>query len=383
MQILIAPDSFKGSLSASRVCVALSEGISKASDRVRSFSVPMADGGEGTVEAIIESLDGEKVTVTVHDPLMRKIQADFGIVRHQNLAIIEMAAASGLELLNDEEQNPAVTTTYGTGELIRHALDLGCRRFIVGIGGSATNDGGSGMLQALGVRFESADTAMQGGAFLKRISRINMEFLDPRLKEAELEIACDVNNPLTGPQGASHIYGPQKGADEALVRRLDENLIHFGRLLEEVTGRNISEIPGAGAAGGLGAGFLALPQAVLRSGFDIIAEATGLEKAIREADWVFTGEGRVDGQTLSGKVVQGVGLLAKKHRKPAVCIAGTIGNGSEVLYQHGITAIFSILNAPMSLEKAKKNAFSLLKDNGENLTRLILQSLPPDSMQAH
>lgn len=376
MKILLAPDSFKGSLTAKEVCTYLKAGLLRADPKIEVTELPMADGGEGTVEALIHVLGGELRTVTVHNPLMELMEASYGLISKDRLAVIEMAAASGLELIDEDQRNPAMTTTYGTGELILDALDQGCRSFIIGIGGSATNDGGAGMLEALGAVLSDASGSKnfpKGGAALTELKNLDLGGLDPRLNDSRFDIACDVTNPLLGTNGATRVYGPQKGADEEMLNVLENGLRVWGDILEKEAGKKIIEVPGSGAAGGLGAGLLVLPDSVLRSGFDIIRQFVRLEDYIKDSDLIITGEGRVDGQTEYGKVVAGVGNLSKKHDKPVICIAGTVGQGTDALLDHGITAIFSILDQPMSLSDAKKNVRHLLSTTAFQLMRLIHQ----------
>jgi len=371
LRLLIAPDSFKGSLTAHQVCLHLRSGMEKVNVPLQIVSVPLADGGEGTVDAILHALDGEWIETEVRDPLNRPVKARYGIVPEQGLAIIEMAAASGLELLKENERNPLVASTFGTGELILHGLEHGCRKFIIGIGGSATNDGGIGMLKALGAEFQYVGSSEKRADHFTELVSIDLKTLDPRLKDVEFEIACDVTNPLTGVNGATHVFGRQKGATSEMIQNLEKGMIEYGGLLEAAAGRSIVEVPGAGAAGGLGAGLLALPSVKLRSGFEIVSDVIQLDSEIKQADLVITGEGKVDAQTLFGKVPFGVAGLAAKYKVPVVCVAGTVGSDADVLLNHGIHAVFSILQKPVSLEEAKRNAPVLLENLGEQLIRLI------------
>ena len=373
MNILIAPDSFKDSLGALAVAQALSSGIRKVLPDALIRVVPMADGGEGTVESIIDATGGRMMQVPVMDPLMREITSFYGISGDGSTAVIEMAAASGLELLDRGERNPWVTSTFGTGQLIRHALDQGCGKILLGIGGSATNDGGMGMARALGVKFldHSGAAVAQGGGGLGDIRKIIMEELDPRIGEVEMMVACDVTNPLTGPNGASHIYGPQKGAGPEMVKKLDSHLSQFARLIGEQLGKEINQVPGAGAAGGLGAGLMAFLGARLVKGVDMVAESVQLEKAIVEADLVITGEGKMDRQTQFGKTPFGVAQLAEKHGKPVIGVAGTVEEGAEELYGCGFRVIMPILEKPSDLAFAIANASVLLERTGERIARMI------------
>ncbi len=388
MKIVIAPDSFKGSLSAAEVCAAIEKGIKKAGcatgvaktsgeDKiVEVVKIPMADGGEGTVEAIVSAVGGRLVCEEVTGPLGEKLQACFGILDLDTgggrTAVIEMAAASGLTLVPPGSRNPLFATSYGTGELIRKALHSGCDRLIIGIGGSATNDGGMGMAQALGIRFLDTNGREVGfgGQYLEEVHMIDLQGLDPLVHKADIKVACDVANLLCGKQGAAYVYGPQKGATPEMVKRLDRGLGHFAEKIKQHTGKDIKDVPGAGAAGGMGAGLMAFLGARLMPGIEIISEITGLEKHIQSADLVFTGEGRTDRQTAYGKVASGIASMAMKHGVPLVCLSGSLGEGIDSLYEHGITAFFSIAPGPMSLDDAMQNADALLQNAAENIMRL-------------
>ncbi|KUK07936.1 MAG: Glycerate kinase, partial [Caldanaerobacter subterraneus] len=334
--------------------------------------VPMADGGEGTVESLVDATGGKIIKTNVKDPLFRDIESFYGILGDGKTAVIEMAAASGLYLLKDYERNPMITTTYGTGQLIKDALDRGCRRFIIAIGGSATNDGGAGMATVLGVKFYDKDGREigLGGGALSKIYSIDTSNLDYRLKECRFIVACDVANPLIGENGASRVYGPQKGATKEMVEVLDKNLEHYGKLLEKYFNKKIIDVPGSGAAGGLGAGLMAFLNAQLKNGIEIIIETLKLEEKIKEADIVISGEGKIDFQTAFGKTISGIAKLCKKHNKPLIVIAGTVED-IENLYEIGVSSIFSIVEKPMSLEDAIKNAPTLLEKSAERIFRLI------------
>jgi len=373
MNILIAPDSFKDSLSAMEVASALSRGIQKILPDTNCTLLPMADGGEGTVESVIDATRGKRIELQVMDPLMRNIDSFYGISGDVETAVIEMAAASGIELLLPDERNPWITSTYGTGQLIKDALDRKVKKIILGIGGSATNDGGAGMAQALGVEFKGkfGTINLKGGGMLGEVEKIVMENLDPRLAGTEIVIACDVNNPLTGPRGASAIYGPQKGADQEMVQKLDQNLVHFSGLIRDHLGKEISEVPGAGAAGGLGAGMMAFLDGRLMKGFDIIAGLTGLEEQIRKADLVITGEGKMDKQTRFGKTPFGVARMAQKHGKPVIGVAGTLDEDAALLYEYGFGLLMPIQEKPGDLEFSLAHAAQLLERCGERLARLL------------
>lgn len=372
VKILIAPDKFKESLSALKVADSIEKGILKVFPKAVIEKVPMADGGEGTVESLVDATGGKIIKTNVKDPLFRDIESFYGILGDGKTAVIEMAAASGLYLLKDYERNPMITTTYGTGQLIKDALDRGCRRFIIAIGGSATNDGGAGMATVLGVKFYDKDGIEigLGGGELSKIYSIDTSNIDDRLKECEFIVACDVANPLIGENGASRVYGPQKGATKEMVEVLDKNLEHYGKLLEKYFNKKIIDVPGSGAAGGLGAGLMAFLNAQLKNGIEIIIETLKLEEKIKEADIVISGEGKIDFQTAFGKTISGIAKLCKKHNKPLIVIAGTVED-IENLYEIGVSSIFSIVEKPMSLEDAIKNAPTLLEKSAERIFRLI------------
>ena len=374
MNILIAPDSFKDCMSATEVSRALRKGILTVLKDVAIQQVPLADGGEGTVEAVIQATGGYRVTLKAHDPLMRQRVSFYGITGDGQTAVIEMAAASGLELLSPEERNPWITTTYGTGQLMLDAVGRGCKRIIVGIGGSATNDGGAGMAAALGFRFLNGSglPIKWGGGGLAELEHLDATGVDPRIKQVEILVACDVSNPLTGPRGASYTYGPQKGADQEMVERLDANLGHFARIIRSQMERDIADVPGAGAAGGLGAGLMVFADATLANGFEMIAETVQLRKKIEEADLVITGEGRMDHQTQFGKTPYGVAQMARKLGKPVIGIAGSLEAGSEVLYQHGFNLLLPIQESPVELTEALERAGELLIRAGERIGRILL-----------
>lgn len=373
MNIVIAPDSFKGSLSAKEAGLAMERGIKRALPESAVKVIPMADGGEGTMECLISATDGKFVAQKVLNPAGREIESGFGILGNGTTCIIEMAMSSGLYLIEDHERNPMRTTTYGFGQLIAAALDQGCREFILAVGGSATNDGGAGMLQALGVKLLGTDGEEIGfgGGELSRLHSIQNDRMDPRLGECEFIIACDVDNPFIGPKGASAVFGPQKGATPEMVGQLDENLKQFADVIERTLGTAIHHIPGTGAAGGLAGGILAFLNGKLESGVSIVARVTGLEEAMEGADLVLTGEGRVDFQTVGGKTPYGVAKLAQSHGVPAILLAGSVGDGIDVLYEHGVTAVLSIVNKPMTLEEAMRQTDQLLEDAAEQVIRII------------
>ena len=371
---VLAPDSFKESMSAKKACEAMERGIRKVLPDATIQHVPMADGGEGTVDALVDGKNGTRITVEVSGPLpSEKITTYYGLLDDHTTAVMEMAKANGIELLAEEKRNPLVTSTYGTGEMIKSALDQGVKKIIIGIGGSVTNDGGAGMAQALGARLldEENNELPVGGGALGRLATIDRTNLDPRLKETEILIASDVTNPLTGPEGASVVFGPQKGATPEMVKELDANLAHYAAIIKKDLAIAIEEQPGAGAAGGLGAGLLVFAQAKMRSGVDLVIELTQLEEAIRKADYIFTGEGGMDFQTKFGKAPYGVAKIAKKHQKPVFACAGYIGEQVDVLYEEGMTAIFGILSKSGSLEEALKSGESNLERTVENIVRVL------------
>ncbi len=373
MNILIAPDSFKDCLSARQVAEAIKRGIERILPDATFQIAPMADGGEGTVQSIVDATGGQLVHLQVKDPLMREITSFYGITGDGSTAVIEMASASGIELLTPSERDPWITSTYGTGQLIANALEKGVKKILLGIGGSATNDGGAGMAEALGVRFSYSDlrSSGRGGGSLGELKQIHMEGLNPQIKDTEIWVACDVSNPLTGPEGASAIYGPQKGADPAMVRKLDGNLKHFAGVIEEQLGKKVDKVPGAGAAGGLGAGMMAFLDAQLTGGFDLVAETVRLEQKLIKADLVITGEGKIDAQTQYGKTPFGVAQLAKKHKIPVLGVGGTIEKGAEVLYDQGFDVIMPIMEKPVDLAFALASAEHLLENTGERIGRLL------------
>jgi len=373
MRVVIAPDSFKGSASAKEVAQAIADGLKVALPDSEFDLVPMADGGEGTVEALVVATGGKIVTKRVTGPLGEPVDAFFGILGDGETAVIEMAAAAGLHLVPPEKRNPLLTTTYGVGELIKAALDAGCKRVIVGIGGSATNDGGAGMAQALGAKLldENGNEIGFGGGELGKVARIDTSELDSRLRETEILVACDVTNPLTGPNGASAVYGPQKGATPEMVKLLDENLRHYAAIIRRDLGVDVEHVPGAGAAGGLGAGLMAFCQAKLKRGVELVIQAVRLDERVQKANLVITGEGKIDFQTGFGKVPHGVAQVAKRYKKPVIAIVGQLGEGSEKCREWGIDACFAITDKPMSEQDAMANTLALLKRTAQELGWLI------------
>lgn len=374
MKIVIAPDSFKGSLTALEVASAIEEGLNQYNKDFIIEKVPMADGGEGTVESLVSLTNGEIIKVEVKDPLMREIEGFYGLLGDKKTAVIEMAAASGLPLLKQDERNPLIASTYGTGQLIKDALDRGCKKFIIGIGGSATNDGGTGMLKALGVKFLNKENKelKDGAVELNQLYKIDMTEFDKRISECEIKVACDVENPLCGENGASFIFGGQKGADKEMMKVLDENLLHYGKILESTFKTDAINVPGAGAAGGMGAAFIAVIQADLERGIDIVIRESKLSEKLQDANLVFTGEGKIDYQTKFGKTPFGVANEAKKRNIPVIALAGSIGEGTETLYELGFDGIFSIIDKPMELEDAIKNSSQLVKDATYRIINLYM-----------
>lgn len=374
MKIVIAPQSFKGSLSAHEAADAMARGIQRVLSDAELVLVPMADGGEGTVNALVSTTGGTFRYNEVTGPLGDKVTAGWGILGNGTTAVIEMAAASGLILVPPDRRDPMTATTYGTGELIRVALEAGCRHLIIGIGGSATNDGGAGMAQALGVSLldEEGNELPPGGSALGRLRRIDLTGLDARLAVCQVMVASDVTNPLYGERGASQVYGPQKGATEDMCRQLDKALEHYAAIVKHNLGIEVGDMPGAGAAGGLGAGLIAFLGAELRPGIDIVCEAVGLSQHLEETDLVFTGEGRVDAQTMFGKTIAGVARRAKEFGVPVIAIAGELAISNEELSQHGIDAALSTAPGPISLEESSANAGELVIEATERALRLIL-----------
>jgi glycerate kinase len=373
MRIVVAPQALKGSLTAAEAGNAIAQGVCKVFSNADVKVVPVADGGEGTVQALVDATGGEVLYQTVTGPLGNPVSAFWGLLGDGRTAAIEMAACSGLPLVPQELRDPRVTTTYGVGELILAALDRGCRHFIIGIGGSATNDGGAGMAQALGASLLTADDQpiAFGGAALASLARISTKLMDARLQDCTFDIACDVTNPLCGPLGASAVYGPQKGATPQMVEELDRALAHYARIIEHDLGLSVADIPGSGAAGGLGAGLLAFLHAQLKPGAQIVLEAVNLDAYIRDADLVLTAEGQLDIQTAYGKSVGAVAELAKQYDLPVLAFAGSVGENYHAVYDLGVDAIAVLPSGPMSLAAAMDNAFTLLSDASERAMRML------------
>jgi glycerate kinase len=375
MKIVIAPDSFKGSLSSEEAAMAIRDGILRAMPEAETVLIPMADGGEGTVDSLVQATDGVKIYVPVQGPLKNEVTAAYGVLGDGITCVIEMAAASGLILVPAEHRNPMITTTYGTGQLIRHALDRGYRSFILALGGSATNDGGCGMLQALGLQLLDAEGQVVGvgGQALPHIKRIDASGWDERIiSESRFIIASDVTNPFIGPEGASHVFGPQKGATLEMVEALDGALAHWADIMEEHTGISVHQMPGAGAAGGLGGAFQAFFPTITKRGIDVVIEQTKLDEHLQIASLVFTGEGQTDAQTASGKAPMGIAQAAQKLGIPVIVLSGSVGPGIEKLYEYGMTSIHSIVNGPMTLQEAMSRTPELLAQKAEQVMRTFL-----------
>lgn len=358
MKIVIAPDSYKESLTAMEVATAIENGFKEVLPNAEYIKLPMADGGEGTVQSLVDATDGRIVTATVTGPLGQQVEGFYGLLGDGSTAVIEMAAASGIQLVEPEKRNPLLTTTYGTGELVKAALNAGVRHIIVGIGGSATNDGGIGMAQALGARLLDSDGAELGfgGGELSKLASIDLTNLDKRLADIQLEVACDVDNPLCGPKGASHVFGPQKGATPKMVEQLDANLAHYANIIRQTNGKEVIDQAGAGAAGGLGAALLGLFDASLRPGINIVMDAVNLAEVVKDADLVITGEGRIDSQTIHGKTPIGVARTAKQYNLPVIGIAGSTAQDCRVVHDHGLDAVFSVVLGATDLPTALKEA---------------------------
>ncbi|MGL4292320.1 MAG: glycerate kinase family protein [Bacteroidales bacterium] len=370
-KIVIAADSFKGSLSSLEIADSAESAIKLLFPRCEVVKIPIADGGEGTVDAIIESTNGRRITCRVHDPLMREIDASYGILGDGRTAVIEMATASGLPLLSPSERNPWIATTYGTGELILDAIKKGCRSFLIGIGGSATNDAGSGMLRALGFVFkdESGNELTDGGQILSRIKTVETKTVVPLLKDCEFKIACDVNNPFYGMNGAAWIYSRQKGADDMMIEALDKGLVDFANLIKSIYDLDISTMPGAGAAGGLGGAFVAFLNGELVPGIGMVLDAIDFNNRIQGADLIITGEGRMDAQTCMGKAPVGVLRVAQKQAIPVIGICGSLQD-SDVLIDTVFLSVVSIQSAPVSLETAMQKEYAQ-----KNISRTVFQLL--------
>ena len=373
MKILIAPDSFKGALSAREAADAMAAGIKRALPHAEVFKVPLADGGEGTVDTLVTATGGSLISLTVKDPFLRDVTASYGILGDKSTAVIEMAAASGLALLENAELDPLAASSYGTGQLIKSALDRGCQKIIIGLGGSAVNDGGLGMLSALGARFynESGGDSSIGGQGLLDLAAIDFSNLDNRLAPIDFIAACDVKNPLTGPEGATYIFGPQKGVTGSMLETLDKAMARYAKMVAALTGVKTEQIPGAGAAGGLGAAVCAFLGGEIRSGIELVMEVTELKKQMERVDLVFTGEGRIDVQTSWGKALWGLAQMAQKFQVPMIALTGSIGTGTEMLFKNGFTGIFAIADGPLTLEESIRNSAPLLESSAYRISLLI------------
>lgn len=374
---MIAPDSFKGSISAFEASLAIEKGIKRSFPTAETITVPLADGGEGTMDTLVTTTNGVKVAVTVTGPLGNPVEAFYGILGDGKTCVIEMASASGLHLVPEQEQNPLITTTYGMGELIQHALEKGFRSFILALGGSATNDGGAGMLQALGMNI--LDKKKQkigfGGGELSRVDQISLEHFDSRINESDFIIASDVENPLVGKNGASFVFGPQKGATEEIGRILDQNLVHWADKIEELTGVKLHKMPGAGAAGGIGGAFQAFFPSVTEKGAEVVMDYTKLRERLAGADLLITGEGQVDFQTAFGKTPMRAAETAKDMGIPTIIIAGSVGRDIESLYPYGVVSVHSIMTRPMTLTEAMRSASELLEHTSEQVCRTFFMKL--------
>ena len=363
MKIIVAPDSFKDCLSAKQVAFYISQGIRRVYPEAIIYEIPLSDGGEGLIDSLLGGMDGKLISVSVQDPLGRLINAEFGILGDGTTAIVELARASGLELLQEQERNPLLTSTYGTGQLIGMALDQGCKKIIVGLGGSATNDGGTGMLKALGARFlnKKGMEIDEGGGGLIDLDHIDLTHFDKRLAQCEVVVASDVSNPLIGPNGASFVYGAQKGGDRKTLEQLDNNLGHYAAIIGGQFQIDVANMGGAGAAGGTGAALLAFMNARMVSGIELVLQQVGMKQYLEKTDLLITGEGKLDGQTLNGKTITGISKMAKDLGVPVIVLTGKVGEGMEAIYDKGVKAVFSIVDGPMELEEALNNAPRLLE----------------------
>jgi len=371
--IVLAPDSFKESMTAKEACEAMERGIKKANHKINCIHVPMADGGEGTMQSLVDATGGKVFFKKVKGPLGNEVEASYGILGDGKTGILEMASSSGIHLVPIDKRNPLITTTYGTGQLIKACLDHGVERLLIGIGGSATNDGGAGVIQALGGKLldRYGKELGFGGGELGKLVGIDLENLDKRLANIEIEVACDVTNPLCGERGASYVFGSQKGATVEMVEALDNNLKHYAEVIKKQLGKDIVDVPGAGAAGGLGAGLMAFLNGTLKKGIDMVIDYSGVEEKIKAADMVWTGEGSIDFQTQYGKTPIGVAAVAKKYNKPVIALAGRVGDGAEILYDKGIDCIFGIMKGVTSLEEALEQGKENLEKTAENIMRLM------------
>jgi glycerate kinase len=376
MKIVIAPDSFKENLTSLQVAAAIEQGIRRVIPKARCIKVPMADGGEGTVQSLVDATGGRIRKCKVRGPMGGDVTARYGLLGDGKTAVIEMAEASGLPLVPRAERNPLLASTYGTGQLLLDAIRRGAKHIIIGIGGSSTNDGGAGMAQALGVRFlDASGRVLDGpaaGGMLDSIARIDTAAMSADLRDITISVACDVDNPLCGRRGASAVFGPQKGATPDMVEKLDGNLKHFAALIKRDLRVDVARRPGAGAAGGLGAGLMAFTGATLKRGVDLVIDATRLDKYMKGADLAITGEGRVDFQTAFGKTPAGVAAAAGRHGVPVVAIGGGLADDANGVYEHGIDGLESATPRDMDLDTAIRNSRRYLQDAGERVARLVL-----------
>ncbi len=371
-RIILAPDSFKGTMSSIKICSIMEKEIEKQFPYAEIVKIPVADGGEGTVDCFLEALGGSRKTIRVRGPFFDEVDSFYGILPDNRTAVVEMAAAAGLPLAGDRK-DPALTSTYGVGQLILDAMGNGCRRFILGLGGSCTNDGGAGMAAALGVKFHTEDSAefIPVGGTLNRIARIDTSGIPRDLQECEFIGMCDVDNPLCGEYGASAVYGPQKGADPEVVKLLDHNLAYFSGVLRDQLNKDVASVAGSGAAGGLGAGILSFLSADLRSGINTVLDTVEFDALLEEADIVFTGEGRLDGQSLRGKVVLGVAERARVKNTPVIAVVGDIGDHIEEVYSRGVSAVVSINRVAVPFREAALRCEADLADTMDMILRLV------------
>lgn len=371
--ILLAPDSFKESMTAKEACEAMEKGIKKVNKDINCIQVPMADGGEGTMQSLVDATGGKIYKLRAVGPLGNEVESEYGILGDKETGIIEMASASGMALVPAEKRNPLVTTTYGTGQLIKDCLNHKVKKLLIGIGGSSTNDGGAGAIQALGGKLtdkEGKEIGFGGGE-LDKLARIDLTDFDKRLKDVEVEVACDVTNPLCGEKGASNVFGPQKGATREMIKTLDDNLRHYADVIKKQISVDVINVPGSGAAGGLGAGLMVFLDGKLKNGIDIVIKYSDLEEKVKKADIVFTGEGSIDFQTQYGKTPMGVAMVAKKYNKPVIALAGSVGKDIDILYENGIDSIFSIVRGVTTLDCAIKKGKENIEKTIENIIRLI------------
>ena len=375
MKVVVAIDSLKGSLSSIEAGMAIRDGVLAAKSDAEVIVKPLADGGEGTTDALIEGMNGKRIDLTVTGPMGTPVNAYYGYLADSRTAVMEMASAAGITLVPAAEKNPLLATSFGVGEVMNDALQKGCRNFIIGIGGSATNDGGIGMLKALGVRFldENGEDAGEGGQALAKVTQIDVSGLNPLLKECHIQVACDVNNPLCGENGSTYVYGPQKGVTEDMKKPLDEDMAHFAMVTSETLGNDYHDTPGAGAAGGLGFAFLSYIGATLTPGIELILDAVRLEQELPNADIVVTGEGCLDFQTAMGKAPVGVARLAKKYHAKVIAFAGSVTKEASACNKEGIDAFFPILRSVCTLEEAMDpaNARANLTATVEQVFRLL------------